>query len=60
MQITLTPGEAQAIADLIDRETRMNGAQAAAIYGGVMRQIIEAAQAEQQKEETNGDDHTES
>lgn len=57
MQITLTPGEAQAIADLMDREVRTNGAQAAAVFGPVLRQIIEAAQAEaaqKQENENNG------
>lgn len=61
MQIQVTAGEAQAVADLIDRECRLHGAQAAAIYGGVMRQMIEAAKAEQEEtqveENEDGDDH---
>lgn len=44
MTITMTPDEAQAIANLLDRECRLNGAQAAAIYGNVLRQMIEQAQ----------------
>jgi len=57
MNIQLTAGEAQALADLIDREVRMNGGQAAATYGPLLRQMIEAAQAEQ-KESQDGDADT--
>jgi hypothetical protein len=46
MQIDLTPGEAQALADLMDREVRLHGIQAAALYGGVLRQMIEKAKEE--------------
>lgn len=55
MQITLTQPEAHAVADLIDRECKLNGAQAAATFGNVIREIITAAQAE--KEAENGEDH---
>lgn len=56
MQINITPGEAQALVDLMDRECRTGGVQAAALYGPVARQIIEAAQAETQ-EQDNGENH---
>lgn len=46
MRIELTPDEAQSVANLMDREVRLNGAQAAAIYGNVLRQMIEQAQKE--------------
>lgn len=49
--ITLTPGEAEALAGLMDRESRMNGAQAAATFGNVLRQMIEAAKAETPSEQ---------
>jgi len=52
MQIEMTPGEAQALGNLIDREVRLNGVQAAATFGNVLRQMIEQAQ----KEADNGDD----
>lgn len=50
MNIQLTPGEAQALFDLVDRECRVGGAQAAATFGPVVRQMIEAAQAAQKPE----------
>ena len=54
--ISLTDGEAQSIADLMDRECRMNGLQSAATYGPIARKIVEAAQAarETEKEADNG------
>lgn len=55
MNITLTQGEANAIAELIDREVRTGGVQAAALYGPIARQMIE--QAQQEKEQADGDDH---
>ncbi|TFL16452.1 hypothetical protein [Jannaschia formosa] len=59
MQITLTlsMGEAQAIADLMDPHIRAGGIQAAAVYGPVARQIIEQAQKAKQETE-NGDADT--
>lgn len=54
MNITLTQGEANAIAELIDREVRTGGVQAAALYGPIARQMIEQAQ----QEHDNGDDHS--
>ena len=44
--IELTPGEAQALADLMDREVRIHGIQAAALYGNVLRQMIEKAKTD--------------
>lgn len=46
MKIELTHGEANAIADLIDREVRLQGATGAALYGNIMRQMIEQAKAQ--------------
>jgi hypothetical protein len=56
MQINITNSEAQALAELIDREVRMNGAQAAATFGNIMREMITAAQTE--KESDNGENHS--
>lgn len=55
MKLELTQGEANAIAELIDREVRTGGVQAAALYGPIARQMIE--QAQQKQEQANGDDH---
>jgi hypothetical protein len=57
MQITITPGEAQALFNLIDREVRISGGQAAATFGNILRQMIEQAQVEtasEQEQEANG------
>lgn len=43
MKIDLTPKEAEALAQLLDREVRLNGGHAAAMFGGVLRQMIEQA-----------------
>lgn len=55
MKIELNNAEANALAELIDREVRTGGVQAAALYGPIARRMIEAAQAEQETE--NGEDH---
>lgn len=61
MQITLTPGEAQALADVMDEKVRTGGLEAAALYGPIARQMIEAAKAktqeQQEKETPDGEDH---
>ena len=48
MQIELTQGEAQALADLMDREcARVPGLQTAMLWAPIGRRVVEAAQAEQ-------------
>jgi hypothetical protein len=53
VKINLTTGEAQALCDLMDEKTRLGGLQAAALYGPIARQIIDAAQAEKQAQEAD-------
>lgn len=39
--LTLTPQELQALADLMDRECRMNGLQASMVYGPIACKIVD-------------------
>jgi hypothetical protein len=52
INLEITLGEAQAIADLIERECRASGFQSVATFGGISRQIIKGVQDAQQAAET--------
>lgn len=53
VSLTITANQAQAVYDLIDKEVRVNGAQAAMLYSPVVTELVRAVQEAQKAEKEN-------